>query len=520
MKNKKIFLLLIILFLFTRLYKINSIPSSVYWDEASIGYNAYSVLKTGRDEWKEFLPLHFRAFGEFKLPVYIYSVIPFVYFLGLNELSLRLPSVFYSFLSLILIYLLVKRIFKEEKLALLSSFLFLILPWNFIFSRTGYEASSGLFFYLLFIFLWFVFSPLVFDTSKFSLKIFGVMFLLLLPLILSFYSYNSFRIISPLTFAFLFLAFFFKQNGSLGKKLIFLLLSFVIIGAFSIPIYRLYRFDSGAFRFQVLSLEGERKDKLIAFTRNYFSHFSFDFLFFGGDKNLRSQMPGFGEIYSLSLPFLFLGLLKLAKKKDFKFLFLIFLFLIAPIPASLTKESPHSLRSILFAFLMPLVISLGIIDFVAIFEKGKQKMFLALIYFSYLVFFGIYFLRFLKTYNLISALSWQSQYKQVFYDRKDLIRKSEKVVVSENYAQPYIFALFYNSYDPKEFWRSVTYNSYDRWGFSTVYSFDKFVFKKVEDQDLREGVLVFSDKEVVGQERFLVDKILVTDKVAFFVYQK
>lgn len=72
----------------------------------------------------------------------------------------------------------------------------------------------------------------------------------------------------------------------------------------------------------------------------------------------------------------------------------------------------------------------------------------------------------------------------------------------------------------KEFWRSVTYNSYDRWGFSTVYSFDKFVFKKVEDQDLREGVLVFSDKEMVGQERFLIDKILVTDKVAFFVYQK
>lgn len=94
--NKVLFTFLILLFLLTRLYGLISVPSSVYWDEASIGYNAYSILKTGKDEWGEFLPLHFRAFGEFKLPVYIYSTIPFVYVFGLNEVSVRLPSVFYS----------------------------------------------------------------------------------------------------------------------------------------------------------------------------------------------------------------------------------------------------------------------------------------------------------------------------------------------------------------------------------------------------------------------------------------
>ena len=69
-----VLILICLLFLVTRLYKISEIPLSVYWDEASIGYNAYSVLQTGRDEWGEFMPLHFRAFGEFKLPVYVYSV--------------------------------------------------------------------------------------------------------------------------------------------------------------------------------------------------------------------------------------------------------------------------------------------------------------------------------------------------------------------------------------------------------------------------------------------------------------
>ena len=63
--------LLLLLFLTTRLWSMKEAPPSVYWDEASIGYNAFSVSQTLKDEWGEFLPIHFRAFGEFKLPVYI-----------------------------------------------------------------------------------------------------------------------------------------------------------------------------------------------------------------------------------------------------------------------------------------------------------------------------------------------------------------------------------------------------------------------------------------------------------------
>jgi hypothetical protein len=82
MKTRLSLLFIIILFFVSRLYRISNIPPSVYWDEASIGYNAYSVSVDGKDEWGSFLPLHFRAFGEFKLPVYIYSVVPFVSLLG------------------------------------------------------------------------------------------------------------------------------------------------------------------------------------------------------------------------------------------------------------------------------------------------------------------------------------------------------------------------------------------------------------------------------------------------------
>jgi len=36
---------------FLRLYKIDSNPPALNWDEVSHGYNAFSILRTGADEW-------------------------------------------------------------------------------------------------------------------------------------------------------------------------------------------------------------------------------------------------------------------------------------------------------------------------------------------------------------------------------------------------------------------------------------------------------------------------------------
>ena len=181
MKNPKIILAIIcIFFLVTRVYKISEIPPSVYWDEASIGYNAYSVSKDGKDEWGDFFPLHFRAFGEFKLPVYIYSVVPFVKIFGLNELSVRIPSVLFSLGVVVLTFLLAKKLTGSSAVGLWSSFFIAISPWFFIFSRTGFEATAGLMFYLL-------------GTLLVLHKRDGkLIFLSILSFILSSYSYNSF----------------------------------------------------------------------------------------------------------------------------------------------------------------------------------------------------------------------------------------------------------------------------------------------------------------------------------------
>src|SRR3989338_9842876 len=100
-----VFLLaIIILAVILRFYKIDTNPPGLYWDEAAFGYDAYSVLKTGRDQHGHLLPLSFESFGDWKLPGYHYLLIPSVKIFGLNEFAVRFPSAFLGTLSIIIFF--------------------------------------------------------------------------------------------------------------------------------------------------------------------------------------------------------------------------------------------------------------------------------------------------------------------------------------------------------------------------------------------------------------------------------
>lgn len=451
--------LIILLFLFTRFYKIGEIPSSVYWDEASIGYNAYSIIQTGKDEWGEFLPLHFRAFGEFKLPVYIYATAVSVKLFGLNEFAVRLPSVIFSLGVVFLTYFLAKRLFNNIVVALFSSFFVTISPWFFIFSRTGYEATAGLMFYMLAIYSFFLISK---NRWYFLLTIFSFT--------LSAYSYNSFRIISPITFLILLLIN--KDYLIIIKKSFYMLilsLALIIISAW--PIYRLYVYDAGISRLQAVGSGSA------VFLRNYLSHFSLDFLLLG-DKNLRSQQKGFGQNFPYDFLLLPLGLIYILKVKSKYGLLSLALVLISIVPAAITKESPHALRSIAAVPFISMVSAMGILLIKKYFSK--KNIVELLIFVTAFLFFANYFNKFLNVYPLEAAIDWQYEYKKIFLDYKDRFDKHDQIIVSDRYAQPYIFALFYLKYDPEKFQKEVVRNSVDQWGFSTVAKFGKFEFKKDE----------------------------------------
>ncbi len=186
--NKKIFILILALAAFLRFYKLGQIPRGLDWDEVSNAYNAYSILKTGNDEYGKFLPLYNRSFDDYKPPLYMYLNIPTVAVFGLTPLAARLPSAFFGVLTVALVYFLSKILFKKELIALIAMFLMAISSWHIQFSRVGFEANLGL----------------LLTAASFTIFLYGLQRnsqLLLISAVLfglSFYSYHSARLFNPL----------------------------------------------------------------------------------------------------------------------------------------------------------------------------------------------------------------------------------------------------------------------------------------------------------------------------------
>jgi 4-amino-4-deoxy-L-arabinose transferase-like glycosyltransferase len=189
MKNKILLISIIILEAFLRLWALSSYPAGLNADEAALGYNAFSLLTTGKDEHGHPWPVNLESFGDFKPALYTYILIPFVKVLGLTEFAVRLPSAIFGILSVALIYFLVKEIYSRKSLALMSALVLAVNPWALHFSRGAWETNlattliiSGVLFFLRYL-----------RTQRiinFALCI--------LNFALSMYSYQSARVIVPL----------------------------------------------------------------------------------------------------------------------------------------------------------------------------------------------------------------------------------------------------------------------------------------------------------------------------------
>ncbi len=227
MKKYILIILTLILAAALRLVSLDKFPAGLNADEAAIGYNAWSLIQTGKDEHSTIWPLVFRSFDDYKPPIYFYLVLPFVKFLGLNVWSVRLPSALLGIASVYLIYLIVKQLvvpgftknpslkFKSPKprvipdlignpsgksswtaeiFPLLSALILATSPWHLQFSRGGWEVNAALFFILLGIWSFFKGIESTASESK-NAKYF---YLFVISFAVSLYTYHSARIISPL----------------------------------------------------------------------------------------------------------------------------------------------------------------------------------------------------------------------------------------------------------------------------------------------------------------------------------
>ena len=151
MKLKHFLLVLIIcLAFFLRFYKLGEIPAGIHPDEESHGYNAFSLLKTGKDRYGEKFPILFRSFGSYQPPIYTYLATIPVGLFGNTIVSVRSVSAVIGTILVLITYFFSLELFKTKGrrwVALIAALVVAISPWAIYFSRLVAEGNLGVTFF-------------------------------------------------------------------------------------------------------------------------------------------------------------------------------------------------------------------------------------------------------------------------------------------------------------------------------------------------------------------------------------
>lgn len=486
MKNIYSFLLcaIVILAFLLRVYALGVIPPGLTNDEADIGYDAYSILKTGHDQWGNFLPLtSFKGFGDYRLPVYTYLTIPFITFFNLTPLSVRLPSAFLGTVSVLLIYFVSRKLSKKLTInatygGLAAAFLFAISPWSIGLSRIGIESNVAITFMLCAILAFLQ----AFDKPK--LFILATAFFVLT--IYTYTSYSLFTLLIILAGVLLFRKKIFKQ-----KKVI--LFSAFLFAVLVFPLF-IFKSTAGVRASQISFINSQdniglltnlndrrgscvekfpvllckiTENKQIVFTntfvRNYLNHFSANLLYLNGTTTQYSILPQRSLLYTIEILFLVAGVLFTFKFKSKPSIFILIILLLSPIPDALTGDGHYSRASGMMPFLFILE-GLGIMYIWKILNNLQKilawtfKFFIVLIVsYSFISFFVSYFSYFPKYFSNYSQYGYE-EWAQKLNDKKE---RYDRIYLSRygNDTKQYVYYLFYNKYNPVDFQnkKSISY---------------------------------------------------------------
>lgn len=461
----KRFLVLAAIFLLAfmlRTVNLGSHPPGLTWDEAGLGYNAYSILKTARDEHGIFMPLIFKSFGDYKPGIYVYLTVPSIAVFGLTEFAVRLPSAFFGALAVIGIYLLTNLLFPGKKIGFLAALLLAVMPWHLHFSRGGWEVN--VFTTLL------VFAAYFFLLSLTNKKISPLIAIFLFAL--SIFTYQAGKLLSPLVFflivithfpaakakfvsilrddkkllpiyllilALVGLYFFQTATGSAGNRVARL----SIFGYRPTPSAELIKTDNGNL-FSVGLFHSQIDLTLRAIASRYLYHFSPELLFFENNTP-REALPKMGLLYLFDALWLVFGVIFLVRERNWRSgLIVLGLLIFAPLGASLTLSEFSVVRAFFMTIPLAIIAALGVYY---LFNRHRIFFFLLLAVYLHNVFLDLdlYF----RHARKFLAPSFNYGHKEAI----DRIKTypARKVIMTDVYGQPYIYYLFYTKYDPAKY---------------------------------------------------------------------
>lgn len=462
-------ILIVGLALVLRIYNLGSNPASAYGDEQSFAWNAWSILKTGADEYGTPWPLQFRAFDDYKAPIPVYLLVPFLVVGGLQTFVVRLPVALFGTATVYLHYLLVKQFDlhkqRSNKIALIGALLLAIAPWHVHLSRGYFESTIAVFFFVAAVYFF------VKAREKHSNLVYSSLFF-----VLTLYTYFTPRMVVLLFIPWLL---WWGRDWLMEAKQQ-LVYAGVLLIVLTLPLAKVSLFDKGLSRIDKLTttrneqivreVERDRNSaqspQLVknllhnrpvywvrAVTSDYIEQFSINFLFLYGDSSLRYGIGNFGMLYLITWPFFLIGFPVLFVYHRRIFWLLIGWMALVPIPAALVGR-PFAVRSLALVPPLLIVTSFGITwvhDQLLITKKTWARAALSIFSLLLLVNSGYYLLRYHLEYAAYAATWWGWENKAAL----DLAFSEEKnydqIFLSNFYSGMDLAFAYYTAADPEKF---------------------------------------------------------------------
>lgn len=453
-----------------RLAYLGEIPAGINNDEVSHGYNAYSILTTGKDEWGKPWPItSFTAFGDYKPPVYIYLTTVWVWLFGLSSFSTRLTSALAGIIAIPLVFLLVQRFYGNRVVAFIAALFLAISPYHVFISRKAAENNLAI--------TWALVGTYAFARAqKHVAWLFASMgFFLLMA-----FTHTPARGFALLLVACLLVLYgrplFVREKWKMLVAVSLFFLPTLSLFASWEGQARLYQSTEYVTRGLYARLDETRAACQsfappsvcqMAFNRptarvwdvleNYVSHFSTRTLFVTGIRkfdagDLRELdtyvLSGHGLFYLFGLPLFFLGLYCLARQlTKKKGLFLAWL-LLSPIPDSLTSPG-HASRMTTMIPSIEIICAIGLWQLSVWIRYVRLKALQYVVYCVLAAVVAVSVTRFLITYRHYSdyaSRAFKFGYAELFQYLSNVEDRYNRIWISSYYGEPYIYHLFFQRY--------------------------------------------------------------------------
>lgn len=484
-KERKLLIILWAIFFLFQLIKLDQL--FLLRGERDIVLTGYSLAKTGRDLYGNFLPLYFKGldmptpFLSFYYSALFWLIIPIK-----SVFFAKIPFVLLSLISCFLIFEVILFLTKNKKMSLLTTIIFLFSPGYYHLSRLALEINLAF--------------PLILFFILFYLK--RKKFLSFSFLILTFFTYNGFRPLLPVLLIYLDFYFLMTKkyiNFHFLKNIIMNLIFFGLLFIFSFNFIDgemmrsrksdLIFWDFSNFSHQVnfrrntaigpeifkIILNNKITASFYYIIDTFFKGQNFDYLFVKGDYSILYGTTFTGQFWMTFLVFYYLGFLYLGLKWKKDYFYILGLGLISLFPSLINIDYiSFSIRSILTLVSFSFLFACGMFLFFDLIKKTNFGLrftiflvFLTCLFFEITYFGYNYFFRRPIT---MSEIFFQHE-KNIAQFLLNFSKKKEKVIIYDdsprNIYANYVF--FDKNYDIK-----IAQKNFNK---GLPYSFGNFLLK-------------------------------------------